>query len=428
MYENLKGKKLLIIGADMNDLEIVRTAQSMGIYAIALDWSTDYDESPAKKIADEAWDMNYRDIEAVSKRCKEKSVDGVMAGYSEMRVLLAAQISVVIGKPFYVTEEIMEMTRDKRRFKELCIKYGVPVPHEFCASGKPTENELAKVRFPVIVKPSDYGGRIGITICENACQLDSAIQKALSVSEKKEVVVEEYITGAEMCAVYNLSDGEIELALLNDKYQVIVNNSRTVLCNATVVPSVHLDEFLEKADQPIKRFLRGIGAQNGMAFFQMIVNKDGIYIFEMGYRLNGGNDCHVIEQYNHINHMKMMISHSLTGSMGDDIKKNNPRFEGITVTFLFYVHGGKVGEIEYSRLNYIPEVFSITQKIFPGTVVIEDGTTRQEALVIKLHSADMEGAIKTIQKAQKYVSINDIDGKSMLFEPFDTNRLRIGKW
>ena len=126
--------------------------------------------------------------------------------------------------------------------------------------------------------------------------------------------------------------------------------------------------------------------------------------------------------------MKMMISHSLTGSMGDDIKKNNPRFEGITVTFLFYVHGGKVGEIEYSRLNYIPEVFSITQKIFPGTVVIEDGTTRQEALVIKLHSADMEGAIKTIQKAQKYVSINDIDGKSMLFEPFDTNRLRIGKW
>ena len=428
MYEDLKGKKLLIVGADMNDIEIVRTAQSMGVYTIAMDWSTDYDKSPAKKVADEAWDMNYRDVEAVSKRCIEENVEGVMAGYSEMRVLLAAQISKAIGKPFYVTEEIMEMTRDKRRFKELCVEYGVPVPREFCVSGKPTEDEIVKVKFPVIVKPSDYGGRIGISICKNEEQLRSAVQKALSVSEKKEVVVEEYITGTEMCAVYNLSDGEIELALLNDKYQVIVNNARTVLCNATVVPSVHLDEFLKKADQPIKRFLHGIGAQNGMAFFQMIVNEDGIYIFEMGYRLNGGNDCHVIEQFNHINHMKMMISYSLTGSMGDDIKKNNPRFEGVTVSFLFYVHGGTVGEVEYSGLNDIPEIFSITQKVFPGNVVIEDGTTRQEALVIKLHGADMEEVIGIIQKAQKCVSFNDVSGNSMLFDHFDTSRLRSDKW
>jgi len=30
MYEELKGKKLLIIGADVNDMEIVRTAQAKG--------------------------------------------------------------------------------------------------------------------------------------------------------------------------------------------------------------------------------------------------------------------------------------------------------------------------------------------------------------------------------------------------------------
>ena len=424
MYEDLKGKKLLIIGADMNDLEIVRTAQSMGIYTIAMDWSTDYDKSPAKKIADEAWDINYRNVEAVSKRCIEENVDGVMAGYSELRVLLAAQIADSIGKPFYVTDTIMEMTRDKRSFKELCIKYDVPVPHEFCTSGKLTKKDIIEVDFPVIVKPSDYGGRIGISICENNDQLNIAIQKALEVSEKKEVVVEEYIDGSEMCAIYNICDGEIELALLNDKYQVITNNTRTVLCNATVVPSVHLDDFIQKVDKPIKRLLKGINAQNGMAFFQMIVNNDGIYIFEMGYRLNGGNDFHIIEQFNHINHLKMLISYSLTGSMGDNIKKNNPRFKGVTVTFLFYVHGGTVGNVEYSDLNTIPEIFSITQKVFPGTVVIEDGTTRQEALVIKLHGADMEKVIKAIQTAQNCVKITDISGHNMLFEPFNTSRLR----
>ena len=156
----------------------------------------------------------------------------------------------------------------------------------------------------------------------------------------------------------------------------------------------------------------------------MIIHGEDFYIFEMGYRLNGGNDCHVIEQFNHINHMKMMISYSLTGSMGDDIKKNNPKFKETIVTFLFYVHAGTVGEIDYSGLNDIQEVFSITQKVFPGTVIFEDGTTRQEALVIKIYGKDIEAVIDTIQRAQKCVHICDTEGHDMLFELFDTGRLK----
>ena len=105
--------------------------------------------------------------------------------------------------------------------------------------------------------------------------------------EKKKVVIEQYVTGTEMCAVYNLSDGDIELALLNDKYQLISNNKRTVLCNATVVPSVHLDDFLKKADQPIKRFLHGIGAENGMVFFQMMLL---IFVFGPGIAITNYGD------------------------------------------------------------------------------------------------------------------------------------------
>ncbi len=423
MYENLKGKKLLIIGADMNDIEIVKAAQSMGVYVIAMDWSADHKKSPAKLVSDEAWDMNYRDTERVAEKCIAEHVDGVMAGYSEMRVLLAAKIAERIQKPFYATEEIMEMTRDKRKFKKLCVKHGVPVPKEYSVTGKPEEDDFSDITYPVIVKPTDYGGRIGITVCANRDELDHAVEKALSVSESKTVVVEEYITGTEMCAIYNLSDGVIELALLNDKYQVINDGKRTVLCNATIVPSQHLSQFKETVDGSIKSLLRGIGAKNGMAFFQMIVGATGIKVFEMGYRLNGGNDFHIIDQFNHINHMKMLISYSLTGNMGDDIKKNNPEFSKIIVTFLFYVHGGTVGKVEYSGLKDISEIFAITQKVFPGTIVVEDGTTRQEALVIKMHGNTMEEIVALIHKAQRCVSINDENGNNMLFESFDANRL-----
>ena len=420
MYEDLRGKKLLIVGADMNDCEIVRAARSLGVYTIAMDWSVDYKKSPAKLIADEAWDMNYRDVKAVSARCKAENVDGVMAGYSEMRVLLAAEISDIIQKPFYVSKEIVEMTRSKRVFKQLCIEYGVPVPKEYSMNG--TADDLSDIEYPVIVKPSDYGGRIGITVCYNSEELGKAVDKALSVSESKTIVVEEYVSGIEMCAVYNMKDGEIELALLNDKYQVIKDEKLTVLCNATVVPSSHLDLYMKTVDGHIKDFLRGIGGRNGMAFFQMIAGDNGIRVFEMGYRLNGGNDFHIIDRYNHINHMKMLISYSLTGSMGDDIKKNNPRFVEKTVTFLFYVHGGTVGEIKCDGLSDIPEIFAVTQKVFPGTVVPEDGTTRQEALVIKFSGSSFGEIKKTIEKAVACVTIRDENGNDMLFDSFDVDR------
>ncbi len=423
MYESLKGKKLLVVGADMNDIAIVKAAKSMGVYTIAMDWSTDYKKSPAKLVADEAWDINYRDIERVADRCLAENVDGVMAGYSEMRVLIAAKISERIQKPFYATEEIMELTRDKRTFKELCVKYGVPVPKEYCVSGRPNDGDFANIDYPVIVKPADYGGRIGIAVCWNHKELKSAIEKALLVSEEKKIVVEEYVTGTEMCAIYNLSNGDIELALLNDKYQVQIGGNNTVLCNATTVPSKHLNSYMQSVDQPIKAFLRGIGAQNGMAFFQMIVGDYGIRVFEMGYRLNGGNDYHIIEEFNHINHMNMLISYSLTGDMGDDISKNNPCFDKTIITFLFYVHGGEVGTIEYEKLNEMPEVIAVTQKVFPGTVVVEDGTTRQEALVVKMYGNSMSDIIASVKKAQSRVRIEDKNGNDMLFVPFDTNRL-----
>lgn len=423
MYENLKGKKLLIIGADVNDMEIVRTAKEMGIYTIAVDWTTNHSKSPAKRIADEAWDMNYRDLDSLQKRCEQESVDGIMAGYSETRVLMAAQLSERLGKPFYATDRIVEITRDKRSFKELCKKYNVPIPEEYCTDGTWSKEDIKKLCFPLIVKPADYGGRFGITVCEGISQLDAAVEKALSCSESKRIVIEEYVKGIEMCSIYNLSDGEISLAFVNDKYQVVENGKTTILCHATVTPSKHMQEYMDLVDPYIQDFLRGIGAKNGIAFFQMIAGENGIRVFEMGYRLNGGNDQHTIDKYNHINHMKMLISFSLTGSMGDDIHKNNPYFGEYVAVCLAYVHGGTVGKIESSAKAGENDIIAVTQKIFPGNVIVDNYSTQQEGLVVKFRANSLEEVAKKMDDIQDGNIVENTVGENMLFERFDTNRL-----
>ena len=165
--KNLNGKKILIISSDSNDISFVKAAKELGVYTICCDRYTDWKKSPAKAYADESWNIDYSDIETVVKKCKERKIDGVIAGYSEERVLAACRIAKKIGTPFYTTEDQIEITRNKRRFKELCNQYNISTPKEFCKSLPMTEKEIEDIKYPVIVKPSDNGGRKGISVCKN---------------------------------------------------------------------------------------------------------------------------------------------------------------------------------------------------------------------------------------------------------------------
>ncbi len=423
MFEELHGKKLLVIGGDVNDINIINTAHEMGVYVISTDRNTNYDRSPAKKLADEAWDIDYADPEAIAKKCIEKNVDGVMAGYSEFRVLAAAKVSALIGKPFYATEEQIEITRSKRTFKDLCMKFGVPTPKDYCYAYPITDDEKDRIEYPVIVKPTDYAGCKGISVCYNRQQLEEAIEFAVNLSISKTIIIEDYIVGTELMAIYTIVDGEASLSCLNEKYISQDHERISGLCDVVLTPSKYYDMYMSTTNEKIKGFLKGIGAKNGVAFFQFIANETAITAFEMGYRLNGNNDYKVIKRYNDINYMKMLISYSLTGKMGDDIKKDNPVFRQYLCTLLTYVHAGTVGKVEYSALNGKEGIDDIYPWVTPGKQIVEDGSTQQRGISVKISAYTLEEIAELICFVQNNISVIDTNGNDMFFKHFDTNRL-----
>lgn len=90
--ERLDGKKILVISSDSSDESFVEAAKALGAYVVCCDKYSDYRVSPAKALADEAWDMDYSDTDAVAKKSISVGIDGVIAGYSEDRVLAACRI------------------------------------------------------------------------------------------------------------------------------------------------------------------------------------------------------------------------------------------------------------------------------------------------------------------------------------------------
>lgn len=422
MFENCKGKKLLIIGVEEND-SIVRAAQEMGVYVVLIDRNADAFDTEGKHLADEIWKMDYSDIDSVVKKCQEENIDGLMTGYSEFKVLFAAKISEKLGKPFYATVDQVELTRNKRKFKDECIKYGVPLAKDYCFAKPLTQEEKEQVNYPVIVKPTDYAGKKGVSVCYNEEELNEAITYALEYSQSKTIICEDFIEGTEIMAIYTLVDGEASLSCLNEKYLAQTDGRKTSLCHAAVSPSKYYNMFVETIDDKIKAFLKGIKAENGVAFFQAIANHKGITVFEMGYRLNGNNDCNVLEKYNNINYMKMMISHSVTGHMGDDLKKDNPLGGKNRCSLYFYMNEGEVGKVDCSLLADVDGIDDVHIYALEGRHITDEDNSQRRGVAVKLSADNLEALAEKIDEVQQKVIILNDKGENMLFEPFDTNRL-----
>lgn len=336
--------------------------------------------------------------------------------------MAACRISNAIGAPFYATEEQINITRNKRHFKKLCNQYGVLTPAEYCYELPMSEEDLRKIHYPVIVKPSDNGGRKGISVCENEVQLMKAIAIAVEESKMKEIIVEEYLKGLELCAVYTMADGNISLSCLNDKY-ISEDQGASRLCDVAITPSKFYEKYVKEVDGNIKALLNGIGAKNGVANFQFIANENGIKAFEMGYRVNGNDDFKVIRKYNDIDFVKMLICYSLTGTMGDTLDKDNPVFSQYSCTVCLYLHSGEIGKIDYSDLIAKDGINDICIHIKEGRTIIENGTSAQKAGMIKLSAKSMSEIIELIHYVRRNVTVEDIEGRNMLLMPFNTDRL-----
>ncbi len=420
--ESVKGKKLLIISSDGSDKALLKAARELGVYIICCD-KYDSTRSPTKAMADEAWDIDYSRTELVAEKCLETGVDGVIAGYAENRVDAACKISKAIGRPFYATEEQLNLTRNKVFFKELCEKYSIPTPRDYKLSIPLVDEQVDTITFPVIVKPSDSGGRKGITVCYGKEQLIAAVDLALAESIYKDVVVEQFITGTEMSAIYTIADGRASLSCLNDKYISEDEDSKGFLCTFVITPSKNLKRYYETVDSKVKEMLRDIGAENGVATFQMMACSEGIYIFEMGYRINGNNDFTIIEQENGLNYCHMLMSYSLTGSMGDNLEKDNPFFKKYHGTFVVLLHAGQITKLDYEELNGADGIEDIYFTKQQGDVVLDKATNVHKAGLIKFSANTLDEVKRLVHFIQTHLHIEDENGNSMLFDEFNTSRL-----
>lgn len=426
MFEDLKGKRLLILGCSRDEYQIVEIAKEMGVYTIATDNHENWDDAPAKKIADEGWDISWSDISALKEKALERKVDGVIAGYSEFRTNCAIKLSRELGTHFYITdEEQLALTRDKLLFKAVCRQNGVPVAKDYYVTAEMKQEDLDAIQYPVIVKPVDNAGSRGITFCKNRDGIRESIEYALSFSESKRVVVEEVLSGHEVVAYYTIADGEPVFASMFDKYARIEREGFNALMDAYIYPSNRLQQFIREHDQNVRNMVSKIGLQNGVISLQGFAQPDGsIVFFELGFRLGGTNSFRYTEHFNGVSHLRMLISHSLTGNMHrEELVKEDPSFGGnYGCTFTLLSKDGIIGYQSGEReVASMPNILHTCFYHKIGTEIKNNGSQFSKTFRAYIVGKDLEEIRQTILKIQDTVQVRDVHGVDMLYDRFDVS-------
>ncbi|WP_338817310.1 ATP-grasp domain-containing protein [Parvimonas micra] len=414
------GKKLLILGSDFSTVHLVEEAKKMGVYVIVTDLMT---TSPTKEIADEAWNISTTDIEILIKKIKEENIDGILAGASEFNIENCREICKRLDLPLYCSSDnAWEVSRNKRKFKDLCLKHGVRVAEDYHLNDELSEDSLKNIKYPVVVKPVDKSGNRGMSYCNNKEELIEGYKKARAISDNENIIVEKQLKGGEYTGYYVIADGEIVLSY----YTSMHHEPRMAenLYSIEYISSCHLKQYLEEVNEPLIKVFKDAGCKNGIAWTELMYDNDGhFYALEMGHRFAGPGIYAVHEKISGFNTYKWMIEFAL----GKEHKKSDlPKpldsayIKCAGAYDLFTTH-----EAVVDKMEGLDEVLKLNNVVIDMPKRQGDSVRANVNMgIVKIYGKDCEEMCDTIKKVNELLTITDESGDNIYIHYTDFETLR----
>lgn len=419
---DLKGKRLLIVGGVNNLDDLIILAHRNGVFVGVTDYNKD---TYLKELADAAYQVNALDIDAIVELCKTEKFDGVISNFVDMLLPYVTEIANKLGYNVPYTVDQLRLSTDKKYFKKKCLEYGVSVPKEYIIEDI---NSISseQFNFPVIVKPVDGSGSKGISVCNTIEELIIGYNNALDNSISKNVIVEDYIKGDEINVTYIVQDGNVQLAAVHDRYFNTSQDVTVPVPDMYIYPSRYTGLCLNKYDSEIKNMIRGEGITNGSLFMQACVKDNIVYFYEAGMRLNGCKTYQILEVENNFNTLEYLMSYALGGSFGNN-EQLSPNFKNWYATVnVLGIPGETISRFEgIEELLSYPWIISIARLYHEGDKIPEKakGTLLQDTTRIHIVAGSKEQLIDRINIVNNLYKIYNENGENIVLTPHDTIEL-----
>jgi biotin carboxylase len=272
-------KKLAIIGASYLQLPLIKKAQKMGLYTFCFAWE---EGEVCKDVADEFFPVSIVKKEQILEVCQEKRIDAICTIASDVAAPTVAYVAEkmgLVGNSY----EVAVRANNKFLMRNAFSKAGVPCPKYQIVTS--LDEIMINCSFPIIVKPTDRSGSLGVIKVERKEDLEVAVKNALNCSFKHEAIVEEFIEGREISVEFISYHGKHYPLQITDK--VTTGAPHFVELEHHQPADLTKEQYSQIYDLT-KKALDALGVTNGASHSEYKITEDGrIYVMEIGARMGG---------------------------------------------------------------------------------------------------------------------------------------------
>lgn len=279
-------KKIAIIGASYLQEPLVKKAKEMGLYTICFAWK---EGATCANICDKFYPISIVEKDEILKICQNEEISGICTIASDVAAPTVAYIANKMGLNGNDYDASVR-ANNKYLMRNAFMKAGVPCPFfmEITKDKLLQEDikaDLKSLQYPLIVKPSDRSGSLGVAKVESYEELLSAVEHAIECSFKNEAMVEEFIDGREISVEFISYQGK--------HYPLQITDKVTTEAPHFVELAHHQPSTLSAAQFTLiysitQKALDALGLTDGASHSEYKITEKGrVAIMEIGGRMGG---------------------------------------------------------------------------------------------------------------------------------------------
>ena len=271
-------KKLMIMGAGIYQVPLIKRAKEMGIYTIAVSIPGNY---PGFALADQVCYENTVDYEKILEVARREQVDGIVTAGTDVAVITIGKVCDELGLSG-LSFEAAKIASNKILMKQKYEEYGVRTARfREVTFEDDMDEKTAGLNFPLIFKAIDSSGSRGIIRVNAREEFESARDIVRASTRNSSYIIEEFVEGEEFGAQAFVYNGEVKFILPHGDY---------VFHGDTGVPIGHFapydlgEEVIGDMKVQLENAVRAMGLNNCAINADFILKDGKTYVLELGGR------------------------------------------------------------------------------------------------------------------------------------------------
>ena len=370
-------KKLMILGAGIYQVPLIRKARKMGLYTIAVSIPGQY---PGLAEADKVCLLDTRDLRGILHAAEEENIDGICTAGTDVAVAAIGYVCDRLGLAG-ISGKAAETVTDKWKMKQAFAAHQVSTAaFRQVRSLEEAYAAAEETGYPVCLKAVDKSGSRGIQKAENPEELKTAYEAACCVTDKDYVLVEEFIQAHEIGVDGFVRDGKPVLLVPHDK--------QMYRAGAVSIPAGHSfpfrcsRELQEEIQFQITRAVAAVGMDDCPFNADVFVRDNRAWIIEIGGRSGATCIPELLSIHCGFSYYEKMIRAALGEQVIFPVRGCTP----CTARLLFAEKGGVLRAVDTALLDSLdPEVVQWQIDYHPGDHLpkVRNGTDRIGHLIAR---------------------------------------------